>query len=61
MTMLPDEPDQLEWMETMTGEVKTNGKLHIYGVDDHSEVLVLDCYVRLEQNGVRHGGASRAG
>lgn len=61
MTMLPDEPDQPEWMETMTGDVKSNGKLHIYGVDNHSEVLVSDCYVRLGRDAVTRGGVSRAG
>lgn len=51
--MLPDAPDeQPEWAEDITGEVKSNGSLHIWSTEQHNAVITSDYYVRPEHDAV---------
>lgn len=50
--MQPDVDSQPDWTETISGEVKANGKLHIWGEESHSEIITSARYVRPQRNAV---------
>jgi len=44
---MKDPSDQPEWTDTISGDIKINGHLHIMGTESHAEVITSDHYVRL--------------
>lgn len=48
---IPDQPDGLscpDWVETVSGDVKSNGNLHIWSSESAGAVMTSDTYVRPE-------------